>query len=61
MILYVLTNPEKHRLHRTSSLQTAAQITKHPKWVVERYVDSDKLLDGWKIIAQKEQGESKLG
>ncbi|KRK47103.1 hypothetical protein [Secundilactobacillus kimchicus] len=56
MVRYILTKPEEHLIHRTSSLQTAAQITKRPKWVVERYVNSDKMLDGWKIIARHQVG-----
>ena len=49
---YVITKPDEHIVHRTDSLQTVTQITKRPKWVVEQYVNSDKLLDGWKIVDQ---------
>ncbi|MTV82698.1 hypothetical protein [Secundilactobacillus folii] len=49
---YVITKPDEHVVHRTDSLQMVTQITKRPKWVVEQYVNSDKLLDGWKIVDQ---------
>lgn len=49
---YVITKPDEHIVHRTDNLQTVTQITKRPKWVVEQYVNSDKLLDGWKIVDQ---------
>lgn len=51
---YVITKPEEHLVHRTDSLQMVTQITKRPKWVVEQYINSDKLLDGWKIVDQTE-------
>lgn len=51
---YVVTRPNEHIVHRTDSLQTVTQITKRPKWVVEQYINSNKLLDGWKIVDQKQ-------
>ncbi|WP_179211665.1 hypothetical protein [Secundilactobacillus pentosiphilus] len=51
---YVITKPDEHIVHRTDNLQTVTQITKRPKWVVEQYVNSDKLLDGWKIVDQNQ-------
>ncbi len=55
---FVVTKPDEHIVHRTNSLQTVTQITKRPKWVVEQYINSDKLLDGWKIVDQDDRQAS---